>query len=65
MHEAVLVRVTALRNWLRLVPVRDDSGQGLAEYGLILLGASIVCIGAVALIGRSIQPFLSNVGSSI
>ena len=35
-------------------PVRDESGQGLAEYALILALVAAVCIGAVGALGGSI-----------
>lgn len=43
----------------------DDSGQGLAEYGLILGLVAILCIAAVLLLSGNIKGVLSNVGSSI
>jgi pilus assembly protein Flp/PilA len=43
----------------------DDSGQGLAEYGLILGLIAVLCIAAVLFLSGNIQNLLSNVGSSI
>jgi pilus assembly protein Flp/PilA len=43
----------------------DDSGQGLAEYGLILGLIAVLCIGAVVFLSGNIKGILSNVGSSI
>jgi pilus assembly protein Flp/PilA len=43
----------------------DDSGQGLAEYGLILGLIAVVCIGAVTLLSGKIQAVLTTVGNSI
>jgi pilus assembly protein Flp/PilA len=43
----------------------DESGQGLAEYGLILGLVAVLCIAAVLLLGGKIQGVLNNVGSSI
>ena len=43
----------------------DESGQGLAEYGLILGLVAILCIAAVLLLSGNIKGVLSNVGSSI
>jgi pilus assembly protein Flp/PilA len=43
----------------------DESGQGLAEYGLILGLIAVVCIVAVTFLSGQINGLLSNVGSSI
>jgi pilus assembly protein Flp/PilA len=43
----------------------DESGQGLAEYGLILGLIAVVCIAAVTFLSGKIQGLLSTVGSSI
>jgi pilus assembly protein Flp/PilA len=65
MTGAVQAPVTTPRNALRRVPLRDDSGQGLAEYGLILGLIAILCIVAVTFLSGSIRGILSNLGSSI
>lgn len=65
MGGAVPAPIVTLRYTLKRVPVRDDSGQGLAEYGLILGLVAIVCIVAVTFLSGSIQGILSNLGSSI
>ena len=44
---------------------RNDRGQGLAEYGLILGFVAVLCVAAVMFFGGQIQGLLSNVGSSI
>ncbi len=41
--------------------VKDEEGQGLAEYGLILAGVAIVVIGAVWALGGGIEEVLENV----
>jgi pilus assembly protein Flp/PilA len=45
--------------------IADESGQGLAEYGLILGLIAVLCIVAVTSLGGKIQGVLNNVGSSI
>jgi pilus assembly protein Flp/PilA len=45
--------------------LNDESGQGLAEYGLILGLVAVLSIAAVVFLGGKIQGLLSNVGSSI
>jgi Flp pilus assembly pilin Flp len=43
----------------------DDSGQGLAEYGLILGFIAAVCLVVVVLIGTNLARTLTHVGSSL
>jgi pilus assembly protein Flp/PilA len=44
---------------------RDEEGQGLAEYALILALIAIVAIVALIFLGGQISKILSTVGSSI
>ena len=44
---------------------RDEEGQGLAEYALILALIAIVAIIALIFLGGQVKTILSNVGSSI
>ena len=44
---------------------RDEEGQGLAEYALILALIAIVAIVALLFLGGAISTILSTVGSSI
>jgi pilus assembly protein Flp/PilA len=44
---------------------RDEEGQGLAEYALILALIAIVAIVALIFLGGAISQILSTVGSSI
>ena len=44
---------------------RDQEGQGLAEYALILALIAIVAIVALLFLGGEISKILSTVGSSI
>jgi pilus assembly protein Flp/PilA len=52
---------TALINLIR----RDEEGQGLAEYALILALIAIVAIIALIFLGGAISGILSTVGSSL
>ncbi len=45
--------------------VRDDHGQGLAEYALILALIAIVAIVALIFLGGQISAIISEVGESI
>jgi pilus assembly protein Flp/PilA len=44
---------------------RDDEGQGLAEYALILALIAIVAIIALIFLGSQVSTILSTVGSSV
>ena len=44
---------------------RDEEGQGLAEYALILALIAIVAIIALIFLGGQISSILSNVGNSV
>ena len=44
---------------------RDERGQGLAEYALILALIAVLAIAAVTFLGGAINSILSNVGTSI
>ena len=44
---------------------RDEEGQGLAEYALILALIAIVAILALIFLGSQISGILSDVGNSV
>jgi pilus assembly protein Flp/PilA len=44
---------------------RDDEGQGLAEYALILALIAIVAIIALIFLGSQVSGILSTVGDSV
>jgi Flp pilus assembly pilin Flp len=44
---------------------RDERGQGLAEYALILAFIAVVAILAVTFLGNQINAILSTVGKAI
>jgi pilus assembly protein Flp/PilA len=44
---------------------RDEEGQGLAEYALILALIAIVAIIALIFLGTQVSKILSTVGTSI
>ena len=44
---------------------RDEDGQGLAEYALILALIAIVAIIALIFLGTQVSGILSTVGSSV
>ena len=44
---------------------RDEEGQGLAEYALILVLIALVAIVALIFLGGQVSKILSTVGSSV
>ena len=44
---------------------RDEEGQGLAEYALILALIAIVAIAALLFLGEQISGILSTIGAQI
>jgi pilus assembly protein Flp/PilA len=44
---------------------RDEEGQGLAEYALILALIAIIAIIALIFLGNQVSTILSEVGSSV
>ncbi|MBX3028716.1 MAG: Flp family type IVb pilin [Chloroflexi bacterium] len=57
--------MAALITWLQTAVRRDEEGQGLAEYALILALIAIVVIGAVIFLGSQVNTIMSEVGESI
>jgi pilus assembly protein Flp/PilA len=56
------------RTWfIRLAELtsRDEDGQGLAEYALILALIAIVAIIALIFLGKQVSGILSTVGASV
>lgn len=53
-----------LSGWVSRV-TKDEEGQGLAEYALILVLIAIVCVAALIFLGGSISGVLSCIGSNI
>jgi len=43
----------------------EESGQGMAEYGLILALVAVVCIGGFIALGGAIKDKMTGVGTSI
>ena len=48
-----------------LLMLRDEEGQGLAEYALILALIAIIAIAALVFLGGEISAILSNLGANI
>ena len=57
-----------IRSWLRRLGVARlpvNTGQGLAEYALILALIAIVAIVALIFLGHQVSTILSKIGTSI
>ena len=52
--------MNALRNF-----VKDESGASAVEYGLLVALISVVIIGAVTMLGKSISTMFTGVASTI
>ena len=44
---------------------RDEEGQGLAEYALILALIAVIAIAALVFLGTQISSILSSIGGNI
>lgn len=47
------------------IRVKDESGQALAEYGLILALIAVVCIVALGLIGTGLNGKLTQISDKL
>jgi pilus assembly protein Flp/PilA len=45
--------------------VREEEGQGMAEYGLILALIAVVVIGALGLIGTDLQTKFGEISAAL
>ena len=57
--------VAQLSRFLRILQREDESGQGLAEYALILALIAIVAIVALIFLGSQVSDKLSVIGSTL
>jgi pilus assembly protein Flp/PilA len=55
--------MTLINTWL--ASLRDEDGQGLAEYALILALIAIIAIAALIFLGSQIASILSTIGAAI
>jgi Flp pilus assembly pilin Flp len=61
MRTAVLTKLRGACDRL----IREQSGQGLAEYALILSGIAVVAVIVLAVLGTDISSLLSSVAGSL
>ncbi|MFO1539206.1 MAG: Flp family type IVb pilin [Chloroflexota bacterium] len=57
--------MSVITTLLNAISERDEQGQGLAEYALILALIAVVAILALIFLGTQISSILSSVGSQI
>lgn len=61
--------MSKLRNWAMgkvvAMQARQEEGQGLAEYGLILALIAVVCIAALSALAGGINGTLGSVTASL
>lgn len=48
-----------------LFPIRQEKGQGMVEYGLIIALVAVVVIGALIFVGNSLHGRFSSIASTI
>jgi pilus assembly protein Flp/PilA len=66
--KARVCRAKCKEDTMSLFPLRwlrDDEGQGLAEYALILALIAIVAIVALLFLGTQISSILSTIGNAV
>ncbi len=57
--------MTFIATYLNSMLRKEENGQGLAEYALILALIAVFVIGAVTLLGGSINDILTDVANGI
>ena len=45
--------------------IKDEEGQGMVEYGLIIAGIALVVIAAIWLLGPKISDMFSNINNKV
>ncbi|MBP2653673.1 MAG: Flp/Fap pilin component, partial [Firmicutes bacterium] len=48
-----------------LISLRNQKGQGMVEYGLILALVAVVAIAALTTVGKNLGTMLNNVGANL
>lgn len=57
--------MTSLTSLFSSLLRRDEEGQGLAEYALILALIAVIAIAALVFLGTQISTILSSIGANI
>ena len=48
-----------------IATLKQEEGQALAEYGLILALIAVICIGALTLLGGNVSTTLNNIAAQL
>jgi pilus assembly protein Flp/PilA len=56
---------TLVQSLLARMAVRDENGQALVEYGLLVGLIAVVCIAAITLLGTQIQGFFNTITAAL
>ena len=54
-----------LREWLKTFVVKEEEGQTLIEYALIIVLIAIVVIAALTLLGPTISNVFNNINTNL
>jgi pilus assembly protein Flp/PilA len=54
-----------LVSYLRAKLMRDDSGQDLLEYALLVALIALVCVGVITSTGSGVQQIFSNISGAL
>jgi pilus assembly protein Flp/PilA len=57
--------MTFMQSLMARVSLRDESGQALVEYGLLVGLIAVVCIGAITLLGTQINGFFNTITGAL
>ncbi len=56
-----MLSILTLMNRLHMLVERDEEGQALAEYGLLLALIAVVCVAALIALGTGISSTLGSI----
>ena len=59
-----MLAMSRLLSWLSSLN-REEDGQGLVEYGLVLVLVSIVALGALTVLGRTISGLFTTITNAL
>ncbi len=57
-----MLAISRLLSWLSSLS-REEEGQGLVEYGLVLILVSIVAFGALTLLGTTLSGMFTTIAN--
>jgi pilus assembly protein Flp/PilA len=57
--------MTLVHSAMARLSVRDEDGQALVEYGLLVGLIAVVCVAAITLLGTQIQGFFNTITGAL